>query len=55
MNIKSFLAKCKRVWLALKKPTKKEFSMVAKISAIGIAILGLMGFFISLIMKAFTI
>lgn len=52
-NFKQFSLKSKRVWLALKKPTKEEFWMVAKISAIGIAILGLIGFIISLIVRVF--
>ncbi len=47
---KSFLLKCKRVWQVLKKPTKKEFQLTAKVSAIGIAILGLFGYIVSLIM-----
>ncbi len=51
---KSFGVKCKRVWHALRKPTKKEFQMTAKISAIGIVILGLLGFIISLIMRLFV-
>ena len=52
-KVKYFIGKCKRVWHILKKPTKKEFEQVAKISAIGILILGLIGFIISMIMKAF--
>jgi len=48
---KSFLLKCRRVWQVLKKPTKDEFEQIAKISAIGIAIIGLLGFIIALIMK----
>ncbi|HEB47302.1 MAG TPA: protein translocase SEC61 complex subunit gamma, partial [Candidatus Pacearchaeota archaeon] len=36
-----------------KKPTRKEFESVAKISAIGILILGALGFLISIIMKSF--
>ncbi len=47
---KSFLLKCKRVWQVLKKPTKKEFQLTAKVSAIGIAILGLFGFIVSILM-----
>ena len=53
-NLKGFVAKCKRVWLVLKKPTRKEYEMIAKISAIGIGIIGLGGFTISLIMKVFV-
>ena len=52
-SIKSFFTKCKRVWFALKKPSRKEFETIAKVSAIGIAILGIGGFIISLIMKLF--
>jgi protein transport protein SEC61 subunit gamma and related proteins len=48
---KSFLLKCKRVWHTLKKPSRKEFEQVSKVSAIGIAILGILGFSISLLMK----
>ncbi len=51
---KSFTIKCKRVWQSLKKPTRKEFEMVTKISAIGILILGLLGFIISVIIKSFV-
>ena len=54
-NLKYFIKKCNRVWHTLKKPTKKEFEQVAKISAMGILILGLIGFVISLIMKAFKL
>jgi len=52
-RLKSFYLKCKRVWRVLKKPTKQEFEQVAKISAIGIVILGFLGFLISLMMKLF--
>ena len=52
---KHFYKKCKRVWYVLKKPSKKEFQMVAKVSAIGIVILGVIGFIISIIMKSMGI
>lgn len=51
-NMGKFYKKCKRVWYVLKKPTKKEFQMIAKVSAIGIALLGIVGFIISIIMKS---
>jgi protein transport protein SEC61 subunit gamma-like protein len=51
---KSFILKCKRVWHVLRKPTRKEFEQVAKISAIGIMVLGLLGFLVSIIMKLFS-
>jgi protein transport protein SEC61 subunit gamma and related proteins len=52
-SLSSFFAKCKRVWMVLKKPTKDEFTKVAKVSAVGILIIGVMGFVISLIMGIF--
>jgi len=51
MNTKSFTLKSKRVWHVLKKPSKQEFQMVTKISAIGILVLGLLGFIISVFIK----
>jgi len=40
--------------MVLKKPSKQEFEQIAKVSAIGILILGAFGFLISIIMKAFV-
>jgi protein translocase SEC61 complex gamma subunit len=54
MGLNSFLVKCKRVWMALKKPNKKEFLTTAKVAGMGIAILGVFGFAVSIIMKAFV-
>ena len=51
---KTFFIKCRRVWHALKKPTRKEYEQVAKVSAIGIVLLGIIGFLVSLVMKAFV-
>ncbi len=53
-SLKSFVAKCKRVWMVLKKPTREEFIKVAQVSAIGILIIGFLGFIISIIMKLFV-
>ena len=52
-SLKPFFLKCRRVWFALKKPSREEYETVAKVSAIGVAILGLLGFIISMAMKAF--
>ena len=54
MGMKSFLPKCKRVWAALKKPSKVEFWTTAKVAGVGIAVLGVLGFFVSLFMKIFV-
>jgi protein transport protein SEC61 subunit gamma and related proteins len=50
LKLNSFFKKCVRVWRVLRKPTKEEFLMVAKISAIGILIIGLVGFILALLM-----
>ena len=54
ISTKSFVIKCRRVWSALKKPSRKEFEMIAKVSAIGILILGVLGFLISIVMNFFV-
>ena len=53
-SAKLFFVKCKRVWSILKKPSRKEFETIAKVSAIGVIILGVLGFLISMIMKFFV-
>ena len=45
-KIKSFVLQSKRVWHVLKKPSGVEFKTIAKVSAIGILILGAIGFVI---------
>ncbi|MBI2124279.1 protein translocase SEC61 complex subunit gamma [Candidatus Pacearchaeota archaeon] len=52
-NIKEFSAKSMRVWHVLRKPTTKEFKEISKISALGILLLGLIGFIISFTMNFF--
>jgi len=46
----SFYQQCARVWHLLRKPTGEEFKGVSKISAIGLGLIGLLGFLITLIM-----
>ena len=46
-KLKSFVSQCARVWHLLKKPDRIEFTTVAKVSAIGLAIIGAIGFLIS--------
>ena len=47
----SFVRQCFRVWQILKKPTGEEFSTVAKISAIGLLLVGVLGFIIAMAMN----
>lgn len=52
-SMNTFLFQCKRVWLSMRKPTMKEFEMISKVSAIGILIIGLLGFLVSMIVVPF--
>jgi len=40
-----------RVWRLLKKPTMEEFKTISKVSAIGLLVIGALGFVISVAMK----
>ena len=53
INAKSFFLKSKRVWHVLKKPTREEFEQITKISSIGILIVGILGFAISILINLF--
>jgi protein translocase SEC61 complex gamma subunit len=52
-KLRSFIIQCGRVWQVLRKPTAEEFKSIAKVSAIGILIIGAVGFLIADIMKLF--
>lgn len=43
----SFVTQCIRVFKITRKPTKEEYQMIIKMSGIGIAIIGIMGFLIT--------
>ncbi|MFH1072617.1 MAG: protein translocase SEC61 complex subunit gamma [Nanoarchaeota archaeon] len=49
VRLKEFIQECKRVLLVTKKPDKEEFKVTVKVSALGIAVLGAIGFIISII------
>ncbi len=53
-SLKSFALKSKRVWMIMRKPTRKEIEMTSKISALGILVLGLFGFLIAIIISYFV-
>ena len=48
-RLKSFYHECLRVFTITKKPTKEEFTVIVKVSAIGILIIGLIGFLIQML------
>ncbi|WP_456418879.1 protein translocase SEC61 complex subunit gamma [Methanocaldococcus infernus] len=45
-QVLEFIEECKRIWLVLRKPTKEEFIAVAKITGLGISLLGIIGYII---------
>jgi protein transport protein SEC61 subunit gamma and related proteins len=47
----SFGKQCTRVWHLLKKPDKTEFTTTAKVSAIGLGLIGVIGFVIAILMS----
>ncbi len=50
-RLKTFFLQSARVWRVLKKPSYEEFKTVSKISALGILVIGFLGFLISLAMR----
>ena len=49
MSLKGFINECSRVLKVTKKPTKEEFSVIVKISGLGILAIGLVGFILQMI------
>ena len=52
-NLKQFFNQSTRVWKLLKRPTKEEFLTISKVSAIGLCLVGILGFGINLLMTYF--
>lgn len=50
-KFKSFISQCVRVWHLLRKPTKDEFKKVSIVSAVGLGLIGLIGFVIAILMN----
>jgi protein transport protein SEC61 subunit gamma and related proteins len=51
-NLNSFFKQCVRVWHLLRKPSKEEFLTVSKVAAIGLGLIGVIGFIIAVIMES---
>jgi len=47
-RFRSFLLEAKRVFRVTKKPSKEEFKAIVKVSAIGMAVIGILGFIIQI-------
>ena len=52
-KFKRFIKECVRVLKITKKPTNLEFKTIVKVSALGMAIIGLIGFLIQMIKELF--
>jgi protein transport protein SEC61 subunit gamma and related proteins len=48
-SVASFIKQCQRVLKVSKKPDREEFVNVAKVTGIGIIIIGAIGFIISIV------
>jgi len=51
LRFKQFLKECQRVIKVLQKPSKEEFLTISKVSALGITVIGLIGFTLSIIQQ----
>ncbi|MEK6940377.1 MAG: protein translocase SEC61 complex subunit gamma [Nanoarchaeota archaeon] len=47
-KLNSFLVQSKRVYQVTKKPNKHEFKMIVKVTGLGAAIIGVIGFIITI-------
>lgn len=52
-KLKDFISQCYRVWQVTRKPTSAEFKLVSKASALGILVVGFIGFAIAALFKLF--
>lgn len=47
-NLKKFVRECKRVLKVTKKPSGSEFKTIVKISALGMLLIGFIGFIVQI-------
>ena len=52
-KLKRFGVECKRVLRVTKKPDSMEFKTIVKVSGLGMAIVGLIGFIVQMIKQIF--
>jgi len=49
VRFKEFVSECRRVLKITKKPTSEEFKTIVKVSALGMLLIGFIGFLVVLI------
>jgi protein transport protein SEC61 subunit gamma and related proteins len=52
-KLRNFWTECMRVLRVTKKPDRLEFTTIVKVSALGMAIIGLIGFSIQMLWEVF--
>lgn len=52
-KLRSFIGECRRVLTVTKKPSKDELMAIVKVSGIGIALIGLIGFLLQMLNRLF--
>jgi len=52
-KLKAFIVECTRVVRVTKKPSKDEFKTIVKISGIGMAVIGFLGFLVAFVKELF--
>lgn len=52
-KFKRFIIECRRVLMVTKKPTPIEFKTIVKVSGLGMAIIGLLGFIVQMVQQIF--
>ncbi len=48
IKLRSFILECMRVLKVTRKPTKEEYKTIVKASALGMAVIGALGFLIAI-------
>jgi protein transport protein SEC61 subunit gamma and related proteins len=51
IHLKRFSKECRRVMKIIQRPNKEEFLTISKVSALGMAIVGIIGFILSMIQQ----
>ncbi|MBW2987034.1 protein translocase SEC61 complex subunit gamma [Candidatus Woesearchaeota archaeon] len=53
-KLKSYIIECRRVLKVTKKPSREEFKTIVKVSGLGMILIGLIGFIVSMVAHVIT-
>ncbi|HLC36620.1 MAG TPA: protein translocase SEC61 complex subunit gamma [archaeon] len=51
MNLNEFISQAKRIFILSKKPSRQEFTVMLKITGIGILVIGVIAYILTLLMQ----